>query len=170
MLVRGRLERICIRLRAKENALLTAARQSVKKSIILIFYASCGSTHKIEFAKQIHKFREHVSRNLYKGRKNVSVGRGFSSRFARKRGFEREAVRKTKFFDSLRGTPFRCASVHFPQIFLFAGADGVPCTSATNILQHGRGHLCVDCTDQVLINVLALVQIKVFDRLSVKAG
>ena len=58
------------------------------------FYASCGSTHKIEFAKQIHKFREHgpdhpllplcgnspcVSRNLYKGRKNVPVGRGFSS-------------------------------------------------------------------------------------------
>ena len=66
------------------------------------FYASCGSTHKIEFAKQIHKFREHVSRNLYKGRKNVSAGRDFSSRFARKRGFEREAVRKTKFFDSLK--------------------------------------------------------------------
>ena len=43
------------------------------------FYASCGSTHKIEFAKQIHKFREHVSQNLYKGRKNVPVGRGFSS-------------------------------------------------------------------------------------------
>ncbi|WP_207749986.1 hypothetical protein, partial [Butyricicoccus faecihominis] len=57
----------------------------------------------IEFALQIHKFREHVSRNLYKGRKNVSAGRGFSSRFARKRGFEREAVRKTKFFDSLKG-------------------------------------------------------------------
>ncbi len=70
------------------------------------FYFSCGSTHSIEFAQQIHKFREHVSRNLYKGRKNVSAGRGFSSRFARKRGFEREAVRKTKFFDSLRGTPF----------------------------------------------------------------
>ena len=94
--------------------------QLVEKAIF-DFYASCGSTHSIEFALQIHKFREHgpghsllplcgnspcVSRNLYKGRKNVSVGRGFSSRFARKRGFEREAVRKTKFFDSLRGTPF----------------------------------------------------------------
>ena len=100
---------------------------SVEKGIQLVekaifdFYASCGSTHSIEFALQIHKFREHgpghpllplcgnspcVSRNLYKGRKNVSAGRGFSSRFARKRGFEREAVRKTKFFDSLRGTPF----------------------------------------------------------------
>ena len=79
--------------------------QLVKKAIF-DFYASCGSTHSIEFALQIHKFREHVSRNLYKGRKNVSVGRGFSSRFARKRGFEREAVRKTKFFDSLRHNEF----------------------------------------------------------------
>ena len=90
--------------------------QLVEKAIF-DFYTSCGSTHSIEFALQIHKFREHgpghpllplcgnspcVSRNLYKGRKNVSAGRGFSSRFARKRGFEREAVRKTKYFDSLR--------------------------------------------------------------------
>ena len=60
--------------------------------------ASCGSTHKIEFAEQIHKFREHVSRNLYKGRKNVSGGRGFSSAFDRKRGFDREAARKTIVF------------------------------------------------------------------------
>ena len=52
--------------------------QLVEKAIF-DFYASCGSTHSIEFALQIHKFREHVSRNLYKGRKNVSVGRGFSS-------------------------------------------------------------------------------------------
>ena len=80
--------------------------QLVEKAIF-DFYASCGSTHSIEFALQIHKFREHVSRNLYKGRKNVSAGRGFSSRFARKRGFEREAVRKTKFFDSLRRTTVR---------------------------------------------------------------
>ena len=46
---------------------------SLSKKYYFNFYASCGSTHKIEFAKQIHKFREHVSRNLYKGRKNVSV-------------------------------------------------------------------------------------------------
>ena len=45
---------------------------SVKK-VRLAFCVSCGSTHKIEFAKQIHKVREHVSRNLYKGRKNVPV-------------------------------------------------------------------------------------------------
>ena len=97
--------------------------QLVEKAIF-DFYTSCGSTHSIEFALQIHKFREHgpghpllplcgnspcVSRNLYKGRKNVSVGRGFSSRFARKRGFEREAVRKTKFFDSLRAHRLVCS-------------------------------------------------------------
>ena len=61
--------------------------QSVKK-VRLAYCVSCDSTHKIEFAKQIHKFREHgpghpllplcgnspcVSRNLYKGRKNVPV-------------------------------------------------------------------------------------------------
>ena len=46
---------------------------SLSKKYYFDFYASCGSTHKIEFAKQIHKFREHVSRNLYKGRKNVPV-------------------------------------------------------------------------------------------------
>ena len=73
------------------------ASQLVEKAIF-DFYASCGSTHSIEFALQIHKFREHVSRNLYKGRKNVPVGRGFSSVFARKRGFEREAARKTIVF------------------------------------------------------------------------
>jgi hypothetical protein len=55
-------------------------------------------THKIEFAEQIHKFREHVSRNLYKGRKNVPARRGFSSEFDRKRGFDREAARKTLVF------------------------------------------------------------------------
>ena len=66
-------------------------------------------THKIGFAAQIHKFREHgpghpllplcgnspcVSRNLYKGRKNVPARRGFSSEFDRKRGFDREAAGK----------------------------------------------------------------------------
>ena len=93
--------------------------QLVEKAIF-DFYASCGSTHSIEFALQIHKFREHVSRNLYKGRKNVSAGRGFSSRFARKRGFEREAVRKTKFFDSLRHNEFLIVPFGTLQ-FLFSG-------------------------------------------------
>ena len=60
--------------------------------------ALCDSTHKIEFAEQIHKFRERVPRNLYKGRKNVPARRGFSSEFDRKRGFDREAARKTLVF------------------------------------------------------------------------
>ena len=86
---------------------------SLSKKYYFNFYASCGSTHKIEFAEQIHKFREHgpghpllplcgnspcVSRNLYKGRKNVPARRGFSSEFDRKRGFDREAARKTLVF------------------------------------------------------------------------
>ena len=69
------------------------------------FLGSCGSTHLIEFAEQIHKKAGRVraarprSRAriapafLYKGRKNVSEGRGFSSGFDRKRGFNRVSVR-----------------------------------------------------------------------------
>ena len=72
-----------------------------KKQYSIFMLRASRYARSIEFALQIHKFREHVSRNFYKGRKNVSAGRGFSSRFARKRRFEREAVRKTKFFDSL---------------------------------------------------------------------
>ena len=67
-------------LRIRKKAPLSRCFQLVEKAIF-DFYASCGSTHSIEFALQIHKFREHVSRNLYKERKNVSAGRGFSSRF-----------------------------------------------------------------------------------------
>ena len=66
-----------------KKAPLSRCFQLVEKAIF-DFYASCGSTHSIEFALQIHKFREHgpghpllplcgnspcVSRNLYKGRK-----------------------------------------------------------------------------------------------------
>ena len=71
--------------------------QLVEK-VIFLFCASCDSTHKIEFAQQIHKNRGRVPRFLYKGRKNVSGGRGFSSAFDRKRGFDREAARKTIVF------------------------------------------------------------------------
>ncbi|MFQ8995123.1 MAG: hypothetical protein ACLR6L_03295, partial [Agathobaculum sp.] len=106
----------------KLSRLPVGKRLSLSIKSIYRFYFSCGSTHKIEFAQQIHNSRGRgpghpllplcgnspcVSRNLYKGRKNVSAGRGFSSRFARKRGFEREAVRKTKFFDSLSRLPYR---------------------------------------------------------------
>ena len=72
--------------------------QFVKKNIFFNFYASCGSTHKIEFAKQIHKKSGRVPDFLYKGRKNVPVRARFFSVFARKRGFEREAARKTIVF------------------------------------------------------------------------
>ena len=54
---------------------------SLSKKSIYRFYFSCGSTHKIEFAQQIHNSRGRVPRELYKGRKIVPVGRGFSSRF-----------------------------------------------------------------------------------------
>ena len=67
---------------------------SACRKVRFLFCASCDSTHKIEFAQQIHKNRgrgpDHpllplcgnspcVPRFLYKGRKNVSGGRGFSS-------------------------------------------------------------------------------------------
>ena len=115
---------------------------SLSKKYYFNFYASCGSTHKIEFAKQIHKFREHgpdhpllplcgnspcVSRNLYKGRKNVPVGRGFSSVFARKRGFEREAARKTLVFRQPQRTS--CG-----KSFFHAGMENGKCPIYTFIL------------------------------------
>ena len=55
------------------------------------FTLRAGSTHKIEFAEQIHKFRACIS-EFIQGR-NVLAG-CFSSVFARKRGFEREDARK----------------------------------------------------------------------------
>ena len=112
------------RKRAVNHMKIHGSFRSVKK-VRLAFCVSCGSTHKIEFAKQIHKFREHVSRNLYKGRKNVPARRVFSSEFDRKRGFDREAARKTlvfrqpqaqrtlvlcAFFIPLRGTRASAAS------------------------------------------------------------
>ena len=73
-------------------------RGQLVEKVRFLFCASCDSTHKIEFAQQIHKNRGRVPRFLYKGRKNVSGGRGFSSAFDRKRGFDREAARKTIVF------------------------------------------------------------------------
>ena len=51
-------------------------------------------------------------------------GRGFSSVFARKRGFEREAARKTIVFRQPQRHTFRCASFHFPQIFFLQALTG----------------------------------------------
>ena len=96
----------------EKGAVIYCSFQLVEK-VRFLFCASCDSTHKIEFAQQIHKNRgrgpDHpllplcgnspcVPRFLYKGRKNVSGGRGFSSAFDRKRGFDREAARKTIVF------------------------------------------------------------------------
>ena len=44
---------------------------SCRKSNIRFFYASCGSTHSIEFALQIHKFRSMYLGDLYKGKKRT---------------------------------------------------------------------------------------------------
>ena len=82
-----------------KNSRNTASKplfQLVEK-VRFLFCTSCDSTHKMEFAQQIHKNRGRVPRFLYKGRKNVSGGRGFSSAFDRKRGFDREAT-KPLFF------------------------------------------------------------------------
>ena len=88
---------------------------SLSKKYYFNFYASCGSTHKIEFAKQIHKKSGRVPDFLYKGRKNVPVGRGFSSVFARKRGFEREAARKTIVFRQPQRQPVGCLLLLFTE-------------------------------------------------------
>ncbi len=50
---------------------------------------------------QIHKFREHVSRNLYKGKKKCVRKTRFFFEIR-----EREAVRKTKFFSTASGMSF----------------------------------------------------------------
>ena len=88
-----------------KKAPLSRCFQLVEK-VRFLFCASCDSTHKIEFAQQIHKNRGRVPRFLYKGRKNVSGGRGFSSAFDRKRGFDREAARKTIVFRQPQSTAF----------------------------------------------------------------
>ena len=118
------------------------------RKVRFLFCASCDSTHKIEFAQQIHKNRgrgpDHpllplcgnspcVPRFLYKGRKNVSGGRGFSSAFDRKRGFDREAARKTIvfrqpqtpsltgglcFYNCLKNCIFTSAATPFHNLFL----------------------------------------------------
>ena len=88
------------------NGGMRSSRPSLSKKQNFDSCASCGSTHKIEFAQQIHNSRGRgpghpllplcgnspcVPRNLYKGRKNVPARRGFSSKFDRKRGFDRDS-------------------------------------------------------------------------------
>ncbi len=86
---------------------------SLSKKYYFNFYASCGSTHKIEFAEQIHKFRERgpghpllplcgnspcVSRNLYRGRKNVPVRARFFFSIRSKAWFRARGCSKNDSF------------------------------------------------------------------------
>ena len=100
--------------------------------------ASCGSTHKIEFAKQIHKFREHgpdhpllplcgnspcVSRNLYKGRKNVPVRARFffsirSKAWFRARGCSKNDSFSTASEDCKRSPLFYAQAVHYSSMMV----------------------------------------------------
>ena len=106
---------------------------SLSKKYYFNIYASCGSTHKIEFAKQIHKFKGMVQTTLscryaaihlvYLGiytreEKMCPSGRGFSLEFARKRGFERETARKTLVFRQSQ-TPERISFRGFALCFGF---------------------------------------------------
>ena len=88
--------------------------QSVKK-VRLAYCVSCDSTHKIEFAKQIHKFREHVSRNLYKGRKNVPVRARFFFSIRSKAWFRARGCSKNDSFSTAsrewKHSLFLCAGI-----------------------------------------------------------
>ena len=55
----------------------------------------------------------------------------------------------------------------FPQDVFPAGADGIPGAVPADILQHFRGHLSVDLTDQILIDVFFFFQMKVIRDLPV---
>ncbi len=61
--------------------------------------ALCGSTHKIEFAQQIHNSRGRVPRELYKGRKIVPVrARLFVVRIRLKAWFQSRGCSKNRVF------------------------------------------------------------------------
>ena len=146
-------------------------RFSLSIKSIYRFYLSCGSTHKIEFAQLIHNSRGRVPRELYKGRKNVPVGRGFSSVFARKRGFEREAARKTFVFrqpqasqwDAFRFSDNPCfnfakhklSSISIMNLFVVIKID------LPQFLQIflANKHYIIICKDEVLIHSFDVVHI-----------
>ena len=55
----------------------------------------------------------------------------------------------------------------FPQDVFPAGADGIPGAVPADILQHFRGHLSVDLTNQILIDIFFFFQMKVLRDLPV---
>ena len=71
---------------------------SLSKKYYFNFYASCGSTHKIEFAKQIHKKSGRVPDFLYKGRKNVPVRARFFFSIRSKAWFRARGCSKNEVF------------------------------------------------------------------------
>ena len=111
---------------------------SLSKKYYFNFYASCGSTHKIEFAKQIHKFREHgpdhpllplcgnspcVSRNLYKGRKNVPVRARFFFGIRSKAWFRARDCSENVSFSTVSKNRYRMISVLFMLFRVFRLTD-----------------------------------------------
>ena len=82
---------------------------SLSKKYYFNFYASCGSTHKIEFAKQIHKKSGRVPDFLYKGRKNVPVRARFFFSTRSKAWFRARGCSENDSFStaSKRGLPRR---------------------------------------------------------------
>ena len=112
---------------------------SLSKKYYFNFYASCGSTHKIEFAKQIHKFREHgpdhpllplcgnspcVSRNLYKGRKNVPVRARFFFGIRSKAWFRARGCSENVSFSTVSNPRKELLSgvLHYASVFLSFGS------------------------------------------------
>ena len=112
---------------------------SLSKKYYFNFYASCGSTHKIEFAKQIHKFREHgpdhpllplcgnspcVSRNLYKGRKNVPVRARFFFGIRSKAWFRARDCSENVSFSTVSNPRKELLSgvLHYASVFLSFGS------------------------------------------------
>ena len=121
-----------------ERHTFRCASQLVEKAIF-DFYASCGSTHSIEYALQIHKFWEHgpdhpllplcgnspcVSRNLYKGRKKCVRRTRFFFEIRSKAWFRARGCSENEVFRQPQRHTFRCASFHFPQIFFLQALTG----------------------------------------------
>ena len=71
---------------------------SLSKKYYFNFYASCGSTRKIEFAKQIHNKSGRVPDFLYKGRKNVPVRARFFFSIRSKAWFRARGCSKSEVF------------------------------------------------------------------------
>ena len=82
---------------------------SLSKKYYFNIYASCGSTRKIEFAKQIHKKSGRVPDFLYKGRKNVPVRARFFFSIRSKAWFRARGCSENDSFStaSKRGLPRR---------------------------------------------------------------